>query len=259
MKEKMVSLIRNTNVLFYLSFVGIILFWILTSIYGWVDDLFVPYIWQFKDAVVKLFLERNFSFDIGVSIFRVLGAWTLSFIIAVPLALLMASSRISYRLLSPYIDFFRYLPVPVLIPLLILFFGIDETAKIALLFIGTFFQLVLLILDDLQDIPDEYFDLSFTLKYNFFEIQKMKLLAIAPSLWNNSRITMGWAWTYLVIAELIASQDGIGHMIKEAQRFSNTPEIYVGIITMGIIGLGTDFLWKFYFPKVFKYKNIKIK
>jgi len=233
--------------------------WTLTTVFGWVDDLFVPYVWQFWDEFVKLFFERNFLTDISISIARVLSAWSMSFILAVPFALLMSNSKILYRLFSPYVDFFRYLPVPVLIPLLILFFGIGESAKIALLFIGTFFQLVLLIYDDLQDVPTEYYDISYTLKFNGWEVQKMKLMAIAPNLWNNCRITMGWCWTYLVIAELIASQEGIGFMIKEAQRFSNTPEIYVGILTMGLIGLGTDFIWKFFYPRVFSYKMVDLK
>lgn len=237
------------------ALVLIVLWWSFTEL-ELIDELFLPKPSSFLEAAITLFCERGFLNDILISISRVLIAWLLSFIIAIPIALAMAQNMYFNKLLSPYIDFLRYLPVPVLIPVTILFLGIGEVAKIALLFIGTFFQLILLIYDDLAEVPKEYFSIAHSLNYNSYNIQKMKLQAISPSLWNNCRITMGWCWTYLVIAELVASQAGIGYMIKEAQRFSKTPEIYVGIVVMGFIGFFSDALWKFFYPKVFKYKVI---
>jgi NitT/TauT family transport system permease protein len=234
---------------------AILLSWYLATNSGMVDDLFLPSPGQFWLALKKLFLYRDFHEDILISVSRVLIAWGISFLVAIPIALLLSKSETLYKVLSPYIDFLRYLPVPVLIPLIILFMGIGESAKISLLFIGTVFQLLLLVYDDLKDIPSEYFDISFTLNFSKWEKVKMELNAIGPSLWNNCRITMGWCWTYLVIAELVASQEGIGYMVKEAQRFSNTPEIYVGIVTMGFIGLASDLSWKVFYPVVFKYKR----
>ena len=97
-----------------------------------------------------------------------------------------------------------------------------------------------MILDDLKEIPREYYDLAYTLQFSKFQVLKMKLKAILPQLYDNSRILVGICWTYLVIAELVAADAGIGHMIKEAQRFSQTPDIYAGIITIGLIGFITD-------------------
>lgn len=248
--------LAKRNHIFVLSIVSLFALWWWVTQFNVVDDLFLPSPSSFWNAAVNLFGERNFAYDISVSVYRVLVAWLLSFLLSVPVALLMARNKLLNSLIGPYIDFLRYLPVPVLIPLIILFFGIGETAKIALLFIGTFFQLVLLIYDDLVEIPDEYFIIAHSLRFNNFQLQKMKLKAIAPNLWNNCRITMGWCWTYLVIAELVASQAGIGYVIKEAQRFSKTPEIYVGIVVMGIIGFFSDALWKFFYPRVFKYKAV---
>lgn len=239
-----------------ISIVVLIGLWWVTTNTGLIDPLFLPSPQSFISAFINLFAERNFSYDIVISIYRVITAWLLSFSVAIPVALYMSKSKAFYAILGPYIDFLRYLPVPVLIPLIILFFGIGETAKIALLFTGTFFQLVLLVYDDLSNIPREYFNIAHSLHWSNAKVQLMKLRAIAPDLWNNCRITMGWCWTYLVIAELVASQAGIGYVIKEAQRFSKTPEIYVGIAIMGIIGFCSDYLWKFFFPKVFKYKTV---
>ena len=78
----------------------------------------------------------------------------------------------------------------------------------------------------------------------------MKIKAILPQLFDNSRISVGICWTYLVIAELVASESGIGHMIKEAQRFSKTPDIYAGIVTIGLIGFLTDYAFKRAYPQV---------
>ncbi len=243
------------NYIFIISTVILLSLWIWFSAYHLINPIFFPEIQDFLFATKDLFLKQNFLADIGISVFRVLFAFIFAFVIAVPLAILMNSRKKINSLLSPYIDFIRYLPVPALIPLTILFFGIGEGAKISLLFIGTFFQLILLVIDDLNEIPKEYLDLSYTLNFSRLKVIKVKLLSIAPQLFDNSRITLGWCWTYLVIAELVAANSGIGHMIKEAQRFSNIPDLYVGIVSIGIIGFLTDFLFKKMRPYIFKYKK----
>ena len=220
-----------------------------------VNTLFLPTPYQILSSTKSLFLERFFLNDIGMSVFRVVAAFLISVILAVPLAILMCIYKPFSNLLSPYIDFTRYLPVPTLIPLTILFFGIDESAKIVLLFIGTFFQLILLIVDDIHQIPQEYYDLAYTLNFSKFQRMKLVFRSVLPQIYDNSRITLGWCWTYLIIAELVASDKGIGHMIKEAQRFSNTSDVYVGIITMGIIGFFSDYSFKKAYPYFFKYEH----
>lgn len=245
---------KRINLPFSLSFVGIILIWMTSKSLGWIDDLFLPSPIQLLNSFITLFKEHNFSEDILVSVFRVFSAFALSAIIAIPLGLIMFKNMTLGKILSPYIDFIRYLPVPALIPLIILFFGIGETAKIILLFIGTFFQLILLILDDLNEIPKEHFYLTYSLKLNKIQELGYMFKKTLPQIYDNSRITLGWCWTYVIIAELVASSNGIGHMIKEAQRFSNTPNMYAGIITMGIIGFGTDYIFKRLYPHLFPYK-----
>lgn len=243
------------NYLFPISMVALLSLWIWASWIKLINPIFFPLIQDFLSATQKLFLQKSFMSDIGISIFRVLTAFLLAFIISVPLALLMSSWKKLHDLLSPYIDFIRYLPVPALIPLTILFFGIGEGAKISLLFIGTFFQLILLVIDDLNTVPKEYLDISYTLNFSKYEVLKTILSSIAPQLFNNSRITLGWCWTYLVIAELVAANSGIGHMIKEAQRFSNIPDLYVGITVIGIIGFFSDYIFKKLYLNIFKYKT----
>jgi NitT/TauT family transport system permease protein len=242
---------------FGISLGVIVCFWYFSTSTGLVNKLFVPSLGDLFDSFVTLFTEKGFLGDIVISTWRVWFSFLLSFVVALPLALAMSGSKLIYNLVSPYIDFIRYLPVPALIPLSILFLGIDESAKIALLFIGTFFQFILMILDNLKAIPKEYYELAFTLHFSKWQVLKMKVKTILPQIYDNSRISIGICWTYLIIAELVASESGLGHMIKEAQRFSKTPEIYAGIITIGLIGFGTDFAFKKAYPLFFKYKKLE--
>ena len=245
----------NNNIPFWISLAVIACCWYLATSSGYINKLFLPSFRDLLSSFVSLFKEKGFIWDIAVSTWRVWVSFILSFVIAVPLALAMSESQLLNKVVSPYIDFIRYLPVPALIPLSILFLGIDESAKIALLFVGTFFQFILMILDDLKEIPREYYDLAYTLQFNKYQVLKMKIKAIMPQIYDNSRISVGICWTYLVIAELVASASGIGHMIKEAQRFSQTPDIYAGIITIGFIGFITDYAFKKGYPILFNYKN----
>ncbi len=246
---------NKLNVPFLISLAILGCCWYLSTSGGFIAKLFLPSFNDLLSSFGTLFKEKDFAWDIAISTWRIWLSFLLSFAIAVPLALAMSESRLLYSVVSPYIDFIRYLPVPALIPLSILFLGIDESAKIALLFIGTFFQFILMILDDLKEIPREYYDLAYTLQFNKLQLLTMKLKAILPQLFDNSRISIGICWTYLVIAELVASESGIGHMIKEAQRFSKTPDIYAGIVTIGLVGFLTDYTFKRAYPRLFRYKN----
>lgn len=245
---------KRINGIALISFVVVILLWIALTGAELVKPLFLPSPSSFISSVIQLFTQGNFGADIFASVSRVFIAFFISLLLALPLALLMSEKKWANDLLGPYIDFIRYLPVPVLIPLTILFFGIGEEAKLFLLFVGTFFQLILLLLDDLKNIPKEYSETAYTLGFTKWQYRKMKMNAILPQIYDNCRITLGWCWTYLVIAELVASDTGIGHMIKEAQRFSNTPNVYAGILTMGLIGFITDYTFKVFYPVFFAYK-----
>ena len=241
---------------FLVSFVLIISIWFLLTEFNIVNKLFLPSFNELYESLITLFRDKEFSVDIYVSTRRVWFSFLLSFIVAIPLGLLMSESKIINSIFEPYIDYIRYLPVPALIPLTILFFGIDETSKIVLLFIGTFFPFILLVIDNLKNIPKEYFDLAYSLNYSKWNLYKMKLRVVLPEIYDNSRISIGICWTYLVIAELVAAQEGIGHMIKEAQRFSNTADVYIGILTIGLVGYLTDLAFKKLYPVFFKYKMV---
>jgi NitT/TauT family transport system permease protein len=152
------------------------------------------------------------------------------------------------------VDFVRYLPVPALVPLTLIWFGIGEGSKIALLWIGTFFQLVLLIADDARRVPMEFIETGRTLGAGDWALMKDVLFrAMMPGMVDSLRVTLGWCWTYLLIAEIVASNSGIGYELWTARRYGKTPEVFAGILTIGIIGLASDQLIRAAHRRAFRY------
>jgi NitT/TauT family transport system permease protein len=131
--------------------------------------------------------------------------------------------------------------VPALVPLTVIWLGIGETSKITLLWMGTFFQLVLLIADDARRVPREYIEVGMTVGAKPRQVLHHVIFpAMLPSMVDNLRITLGWCWTYLIVAEIVASNSGVGHVLWQARRYVKTPDVMAGILTIGIIGLATD-------------------
>ena len=209
-------------------------------------------------AVVKawwgLFQNAGYAYDIGISVTRVWVAFIASAVIAVPLGMLMSSYRAIGAASEPLIDFIRYLPVPALVPLTLIWLGIGEGSKIALLWIGTFFQLVLLVADDARRVPKEFIETGLTLGANDRALLKDILFrAMLPNMVDSLRITLSWCWTYLIVAEIVASNSGIGYELWTARRYGKTPEVFAGIFSIGIIGLVSDQAIRFGHRRWFRY------
>ena len=219
-----------------------------------VSPRFLPNPWKVVKALYVMLLDQGFLEDIWISVARVWGAFLMSAIMAIPIGIWMSSYRIVGMLLEPIVDFIRYLPVPALVPLLIIWFGIGESSKIAVLWMGTFFQLVLLIADDTKRVPKEFIETGFTVGARPRQITwDIVLRSMLPKIVDNLRITLGWCWTYIIIAEIVASNAGIGHAIWSARRFVKTPEVMAGILTVGVIGLLTDQAIRYAHRRWFRY------
>lgn len=215
--------------------------WILLAASGVVDKVFMPGPLDVARRTVRWFSEDQLMGDIGISLYRVVAGWALSALIALPLGLYIGTYRAVQALLEPLTDFIRYMPAVAFIPLVMLWVGIDESAKIAIIFIGTFFQMVLMVAEDVRRVPMAQIEAAQTMGATRGEIiEKVILPSAKPSLLDTLRITMGWAWTYLVVAELVAANSGLGYAIVKAQRFLQTDKIFAGIILIGIIGLAID-------------------
>ena len=219
-----------------------------------VSPRFLPNPWKVVKALYVMLLDQGFLEDIWISVARVWGAFLMSAIMAIPIGIWMSSYRIVGMLIEPIVDFIRYLPVPVMVPLLIIWFGIGESSKIAVLWMGTFFQLVLLIADDTKRVPKEFIETGFTVGARPRQITwDIVFRSMLPNIVDNLRITLGWCWTYIIIAEIVASNAGIGHAIWSARRFVKTPEVMAGILTVGVIGLLTDQVIRYAHRRWFRY------
>jgi NitT/TauT family transport system permease protein len=220
--------------------------WMLLSGSGWIDPVFLPGPLSVFERLAHWLFEDELIKDTGISLYRVMAGFALSAVLALPLGLLIGAFRPVEALLEPLTDFIRYMPAVAFIPLVMLWFGIDESAKIAIIFIGTFFQMVLMVAENVRGVPRPQIEAAQTMGATRYEVIRLVLLQSAkPAILDTLRITMGWAWTYLVVAELVAANSGLGYSILKAQRFLKTDVIFGGIILIGVIGLLMDqgFRW----------------
>ncbi|WP_259755165.1 ABC transporter permease [Pseudomonas sp. GCEP-101] len=223
-----------------------LLLWWAYSAAGLANPMFFPG----PDAVLARighwWSDEGLVGDIAISVYRVMAGFLASAVIALPLGLYIGTYRPVQAFLEPLTDFIRYMPAVAFIPLVMLWVGIDEGSKVLIIFIGTFFQMVLMVAEDVRRVPLAQIEAAQTMGANRAEIIRLVVLPSArPALLDTLRITCGWAWTYLVVAELVAANSGLGYAILRAQRYMQTDKIFAGILLIGVIGLLTDqaFRW----------------
>ena len=221
------------------------LLWIVLSYGGFADPVFFPS----PTAVFKAFwatlIDGRLTKHIWASLVVINIGFLLSTLAAVPLGLMMGTFPVIRAAFEPVINFIRYLPVTAMIPLLILWVGIGIEQKITVIFIGTFFQQVVMVIDIVNRVPDELLNAAYTLGAGRRKILSRVLVpAMLPGLMDMLRVTMGWAWTYLVVAELVGSSSGLGYMSMQAMRGLHADVIFVAILVIGILGVITDQIFR---------------
>jgi len=205
------------------------------------NPLFVPSPYQVVTTWWDMMVNLGFYNDVAWSAFRILAGFLLAAVMAVPLGLLMGSFEAVRSFFNPSINAIRYMPASAFIPLLLLLQGLGEDEKITIIWIGVFFQLVLIVMDIAHRVPAEMLNVAYTLGASRWTVfYKVFLPATFPEVVDALRITMGWAWTYLIVAELVAAEHGIGSFILIAERYLRADRIIAAIITIGILGLITD-------------------
>ncbi len=246
---------RSVYLLAGSGFIAVVLIaWAIVTYGGFISDLFLPTPTAIIDEGVRQYERGILVQDARASIYRIVVGWFIATACAVPIGVLMGNFKLIEGLLEPFIDLVRYMPVVALVPLTILWAGIGDQQKFLILFIGTFFQEVLLIMDNVKTVPHDLIRVGYTLGMSRFEILRDIILpASFPGVWDTFRITLGWTWTYLVVAELVAARDGLGRRIMEAQRYLATEQIIFGIIFIGILGLVTDYFFKITGAHFFKW------
>jgi NitT/TauT family transport system permease protein len=230
------------GIAFFVLFVAA---WAAATLGGYVSKTFLADpITMVQDGWILL-TRFGFLTDIGVTVWRVVGGFVLAAMIAVPLGILMGAYKAVEAFLEPFVSFARYLPASAFVPLLILWAGIGETQKLLVIFIGSVFQIILMVAVAVGNTRRDLVEAAYTLgSTDQGVVRRVLIPANAPEIAEILRLVLGWAWTYVIVAELIGSSSGIGHMIIDSQALLATGQIIFGIIVIGLIGLISDFLFK---------------
>ena len=248
---KPISAVRKAfyGIAFFVLFVAA---WSVATVGGFVSPTFLADPLTMVREGYALFAKYGFAKDVALTIWRVVGGFVLAAAVAVPLGIAMGAYKPIEAFFEPFVSFARYLPASAFIPLLILWAGIGETQKLLVIFIGSFFQIVLMVAVTVGGTRRDLVEAAYTLGANARGIVRRVLLPNSgPAIAETLRLVLGWAWTYVIVAELIGASSGIGHMITDSQALLNTGQIIFGIIVIGMIGLVSDFAFKWANQRLF--------
>ena len=222
-----------------------LLVWLLIGSAGVIDESFLPTPAAVIASLGEMARSGILFLDISASTWRVLAGFFLATVVAVPIGILMGSYPSVRALCEPLIAMLRYMPAAAFIPLLIIYLGIGEEPKIALIFLGTVYFNILMVMDAVKFVPEELIETTLTLGANTRQllIQVISRYSL-PSIIDTLRINIATSWNLVVVAELVAAEVGLGKRIQLAQRFFRTDQIFAELIVLGLIGFAIDMAFR---------------
>jgi taurine transport system permease protein len=235
---------------FWLSMGSIAFFfgvWWLVTAMGWVKPLFVPspmaIVTKFIDIWNEGFTGTPFLEHVWISTLRVFGAFALACLIGLPLGLAMGMSPVMSGIFDPPIEFYRPIPPLAYLPLMIIWFGIGETSKVLLIFLSVFAPVVLGARSGVKSAAIEQIHAAYSFGATRWQVMRHVILPSAmPEILTSMRIGIGFGWTTLVAAEMVAATKGLGYMVLTASQFLQTPVVILGIFIIAIIAFAFDML-----------------
>jgi NitT/TauT family transport system permease protein len=245
------------SILSVTGFAIILLAWGFVTHVGQIREYFLPKPGSILATFLHLLREGSFQLHLGTSVRRVIIGFLSSVLVGLPVGLGVGLIRPIGLIVSPLINAFRYTPVSAFIPLLILWFGIGDAQKTAVILLGTAPYLAVLVADIVSNIRTEYVDTAYTLGASPAQVLVRVVLPCAlPGIWDALRVALGIAWTYLLTAELVGAVFGLGHFIMRSQRFLQTANIIVSVLVIGIIGLSSDYVFKYAHRHLFRWSTL---
>ncbi|MGF1537617.1 MAG: ABC transporter permease [Elainellaceae cyanobacterium] len=215
--------------------------WWLVSALGIVSDKFLPSPLMVLQALGEMGSEGLLVGDTLASFLRVAGGFLLAAVVSAPLGVSMGAFASVRSLFEPIIGIVRYMPAPAFIPLLIIYLGLGEAPKLALIFIGTVFFNTLMIMDAVKFVPKELLETTYTLGGQRRQVLFQVITPyVIPNIIDAFRINMAASWNLVVVAELVAAETGLGKRILIAQKFFQTDEIFACLLVLGLIGFAMD-------------------
>ncbi len=242
---------RLSMLLISLALAVPLLVWAIFSYSGMVPALFLPTPTAVLQAGFKMFVEDNLLFDVLASSSRVLAGFFIAALIGAPMGILMGTFYSMDSLLAPIVGTVRYMPVAAFVPLIIIWLGLGEASRILIIMLGVVLYNAIMVADAVKFIPNDMINVAYTLGGNRRDVLfKVIIPAVFPSVLDTLRVNISVAWNFLIIAELVAAQNGLGFKITQAQRFLQTDKVLFCIILIGIIGLVIDYGLKFLSQKL---------
>lgn len=239
-----------------IGFILLFVIWSLLTYTGVVKPFFLPSPTDTANSILNLFNEFNLFSDILASLNRILVGFILAVVIAVPLGIVIGTIKPIEAFFEPIVSFIRYIPPSAFVPLAILWFGVGDIEKFFIIFIGTAPYLLILVADIVSHVKNEFIDVALTLGANTKELYtKVIIPSSLPAIWDSMRFMFGISWTLIIIAEIVASNSGLGHVIIQSQRFLQTSNVIGVIILIGLFGLFTDYLFRLSYNKIFPWSE----
>lgn len=224
-----------------------------------VPHFFLPAPDQVLKGLLRLAFDHNLFGAVAISGVRILKAIGLSLLVAFPLGVAMASFDVVNRIFDPIVAPMRYLPITAFIPLLILWFGIDEGQKVAFLFLGTVVFLLPSVIDALKAVPEELVQTAYTLGASKLQVITTVLIPAAlPQIFDGFRTMNAIAWTYIILAEIVNAQSGIGYILDLAQKHLKPEWSFAGIVVVGVIGIVTDVVIRLINSALFSWREADV-
>jgi taurine transport system permease protein len=241
--------------------IAVLLFvwWLITAM-GWVKPLFVPspgaIVQKFADIWQNGFTNTSFLQHVWVSTARVFGAFVLACIIGIPLGILMGMSPVVRGIFDPPIEFYRPIPPLAYLPLMIIWFGIGETSKVLLIFLSVFAPVALGARAGVRSAAIEQIHAAYSFGATRWQVMRHVILPAAlPEILTAMRIGIGFGWTTLVAAEMVAATSGLGYMVLSASQFLQTSTVIMGIIVIAAIAYAFDLLMRWVEARLVPWKG----
>ena len=228
----------------------LVLWWVATH-YGWIRDIFLPT----PEKILKSFADawrgdiqggKPLPEHFWASLWRVFAAFLLAVVTAIPAGIAMGVSRIARGILDPPIEFYRPLPPLAYLPLIVIWFGIDETAKVVLIFLACFAPLAMSARAGVRGVMIEQINAAYSMGASRWQVIWHVIVPGAmPEIFTGMRIAIGFGWTTLVAAEMVAATEGLGQMVLNASNFLRTDVVIMGIVVIGVVAYLFDLLMRY--------------
>jgi len=230
--------------------------WCTITYGGMAPPDFLPSPTEVLRGTLQLFIQYDLASAILVSTKRIVMAFLLASAVALPLGVLMGAFEPINQFFEPIVAPLRYMPISAFIPLLILWFGIYEKQKIAFLFLGVFVYLLPVVVSAIRAVPEELVQTALTLGASRWQVVRTVLLPAAlPEIFDSFRVMNAISWTYVILAEAVNPERGLGYMVELARTHQKASWSFAGLLVIGGIGLLTDFIIRTVSAVLFRWRE----